>query len=675
MRVIIITITGKSYFYFKNTFLIVSLFFCFFTIQGQHKYKIEYDLTMTAPKPLNNGFEIVHYELSAFNDNQLLDRIYSASPIYLNPITETKDEVVEYANPINRFGHISVIDRIHPYPTCGSYDYYYNNYDNSCTIFQYLGFCETPKGFGKISPIVTLQSQNANLISNGLKKCETQSLQVFDCGTLMKYSVHSFVGGVRTELLPYGEHSGNFTFDYNDIPNVGTAPNFQIQVYYVQNPTQNKDRSDLITLSFIDCSPALNGPIIDIQPLCSNSINHNDNDNGSFTVTFDRELDDSVSEKMNLQVYRQVGSSFDGYASKVVTKSDFTGTSYTWEPKNLPGGVYKLFWQTKSNNEGFDDINTVPDAYDESNPFTLTTPPALSVSGTPSPVQCFRGNDGSITVTPNGGTPGTPPTSPRYQYSIDNGTTWQQETLFDSLTKGDYTILIKDNNGCEATSAPITVNERFPTIPDVTGLSALITNPTLINGNNGRIAISVSSGSGNYTNYAWTKDGNPFIPPSGSTNTNIINLYEGVYTIVVTDSNGCSSDIETFTLTDPEPIDISINMTPNTVNCSDTKVNLIASATGGFLNSGGDYTYLWDDGTTEASLTNVGIGNYQVTVSDQGGNSQSKSFQVQGPEPITAIPAVSNVGCKNGSDGTIQLTINGGTGQYTVNWTKLFDNT
>ncbi|MBG6133796.1 hypothetical protein IWQ47_005288, partial [Aquimarina sp. EL_43] len=168
--------------------------------------------------------------------------------------------------------------------------------------------------------------------------------------------------------------------------------------------------TNTIVYDITTCSPKLDGPIIDIQPSCSNSINLNDNDNGSFTVTFDRELDDTKQEKMNLQVYRQVGSIFDGYESKVLTKSDFTGASYTWDPKNLPGGIYKLFWQTKSNNEGFDDINTVPDAYDESNPFTLTAPPTLSVSGTPSPVQCFGGNDGSITVTPNGGTPGTPPT-------------------------------------------------------------------------------------------------------------------------------------------------------------------------------------------------------------------------------------------------------------------------
>ncbi|WP_160170144.1 T9SS type A sorting domain-containing protein [Aquimarina megaterium] len=472
-------------------------------------------------------------------------------------------------------------------------------------------------------------------------------------------------------ITPNNFKSARLNVTFNEISdNYSYIGNIKIRGVHRNPPPFNilLGYTNILSFTIVNCSPQLDSPPTAINPTCSNY------DNGSFTVTFDRELDDSVSEKMNLQVYKQIegATTFDGYESKVLTKSDFTGSSYTWDPKNLPGGIYKLFWQTKSNNGGFDDIGTNPDAYDESNPFTLTSPPALSVNGSPSPVQCLGGNDGSIIVTPNGGTPGTPPTSPRYQYSIDNGTTWQEETLFDTLSKGDYTILIKDNNGCEASSTPITVGERFPTIPNV--IPVLGTSPTLINGNNGRISISVSGGAGNYTNYAWTKDGNPFTPPSGSTNTNIINLYEGVYTIIVTDSNGCSSDIEIFTLTDPEPIDISINMTPDTVDCSDTKVNLIASATGGFLNSGSEYTYAWDDGTTGASLTNVGIGTYQVSVTDDGGNTQNKTFNVNGPNPITVtLVNKKELSCRDGNDAAIQLTIQGGTGDYVITWENTID--
>ncbi|GAA3509210.1 hypothetical protein GCM10022393_21820 [Aquimarina addita] len=658
----------------KKLFIFLNIVFFISQIHGQYKYKIEYDLTTTAPRNLNNGFEIVQYELRAYNNTNLLDVIYLGSPVYLNPDTKTKDEVVEYANQINQFGHISIIDRIHPNPTCGSYDVYFEDYDNSCTLFRYFGSCITPTGTGKISPIFSLESQNSDMISSNLKKCETQSLKVFDCGTQMSYSVQCFVKGIKYELLPYGEYPVNFEFDYNDIPNIETATNFSLQINYIENPTEDKDKSDIITLQFINCSPELDGPIVDIQPSCSNSINTNDNGNGSFTVTFDRELDDTKQEKMNLQVWKQIDgtTNFDGYESKVVEKTDFTGRSYTWTPRNLPGGTYKLFWQTKSNNEGFDNINTVPDAYDESTPFILNDPPNLSVTGVKSNVRCGGGNDGSITVTPSGG-------KAPYEYSIDSGTTWQTTTLFDELIKGDYTITIRDTNDCETNSTVITIDELFPDIPAVSGLAGLVINPTLIGGNNGRISILVSGGTGNYVDYTWTKDGAVFTPSGSSTNTGLRDLYAGTYGLIVTDSNGCVSDEVTFILTDPNPIEITFTTSPDTVNCSYTIVTLNANVTGGFLNTGGNYTYLWDDGSTEASLSDVTVGVYEVTVTDQGGNSLTQSFEVTGPEPLISIPTVNPVACKNGNDGSITLVITGGTPldlvsnpeAYTVIWSKI----
>ncbi|WP_254519240.1 T9SS type A sorting domain-containing protein [Aquimarina sp. Aq78] len=418
--------------------------------------------------------------------------------------------------------------------------------------------------------------------------------------------------------------------------------------------------SPLKPYTILNCSPALDPNISPnpklIHPTCSY------NNDGSFTVTFDRELDSNVSEKMSLVVFVSNGT-FDNVAGvDILTKSDFNGRSFIWDANGLAPGSYILGWQTK---RGGNDPGTNPDALDFSSEFTLVAPRELSVSGTPSLVQCFEGNDGSITVIPDGGT------SP-YQYSIAGSNIEPVGTLFDGLTAGDYTILIKDKNGCEASSTPITVGERYSSIPNV--IPVLGTSPTLINGNNGLITISVSGGSGSYTSYTWTRNGSPFTPSAASTNTSLVNLFEGVYSITVTDSNGCNSEIETFTLTDPEPIDISINMTPDTVDCSDTQVNLIASATGGFLNSGGDYTYLWDDGTTGASLTNVGIGTYQVTVTDDGGNSQNKTFNVNGPNSITVTLAnKKELSCRDGNDAAIQLNIQGGTGDYVITWENIVD--
>ncbi|WP_234859049.1 T9SS type A sorting domain-containing protein [Aquimarina aquimarini] len=444
----------------------------------------------------------------------------------------------------------------------------------------------------------------------------------------------------------------------------------------------NGEFTNIINIAILNCSPTLDGPIVDIQPSCSNSINTNDNDNGSFRVTFDRALDDTKQEKMKLEVYKQIvgTTTFDGYESKILTKADFTGRSYTWEPKNLPSGTYKLFWQTKSNGEGFDDINIIPDVYDQSDPFIINVLPELSVIGTSTRVQCFGGNDGSITVAPLGGTPGVSP-APTYEYSINNGASWQEERLFDKLIKGNYTILIRDGNGCTVSSPVIAVEERFSSIPDVTGLQSLIKNPTRIAGNNGRIVITIAGGSGNYTTYNWTRNGIPFTPPVGSTNTSINDLYAGIYTIVVTDNNGCSSVLETFILEDPKPIAITMSMTPNKVACSDSKVSLIASAAGGFLTPTGAYSYLWSDGTTAATLSSVGIGIYKVTVTDNGGNKAEKSFEVQGPDPLLLTTTINQIQCPKSKDASIALSISGGTpfdlvdnpDGYTVVWTKLFD--
>ncbi|MEW7280913.1 T9SS type A sorting domain-containing protein [Aquimarina sp. 2201CG1-2-11] len=534
--------------------------------------------------------------------------------------------------------------------------------DNNC-----LTKIQTPGCSGFIVSKLDLYKVENLLSLNPIPReiCDDKevTLNVFSCSNPYPYSIEYMYNGIGwTPLVGLGNHGRKYIIKYQDIPNLSGKPNVNFRIKYHTGAS-----SKSITYEVLNCSPELDGPIVDIQPSCTNSLNVADNDNGSFTVTFDRELDDTRQEKMKIEVWDLVNGVWDGFEPKVIEKIDFNGRSYTWNPRNLPGGTYKLFWQTKSNNDPFDNANSTPDKFGESPSFVLTTPPVLSVNGIPTDVQCVGGNDGSITVTGNGGTPGN---SPTYEYSIDNGVNWQTSTLFDGLTKGDYLVIIRDGNSCEVVSSTITVNERFPNLPDINGL--IITDPTLIDGNNGSILITVSSGSGNYTNYVWTKDGNPFTPPAGSTNTSIVDLYEGVYTVIVTDSNGCNSEIETFTLTDPEPIDITINMTPDTLDCSDTLVNLIAVATGGHLDPDGEYSYLWNEGTTNPSLNNVGIGTYQVTVTDNGGNSQVQEINVEGPNLITVTPIDKNeLSCRDGSDAGIQLDIQGGTGDYVITWEKI----
>jgi trimeric autotransporter adhesin len=85
-------------------------------------------------------------------------------------------------------------------------------------------------------------------------------------------------------------------------------------------------------------------------------------------------------------------------------------------------------------------------------------------------VSCAGGNDGSITFTAEG-------SSASYQYSIDNGANYVNEATFANLSAGDYTLLVKDANGCVATAQTFSL----PTTPDVTAPVITLTGDATIN--------------------------------------------------------------------------------------------------------------------------------------------------------------------------------------------------
>jgi SprB repeat len=71
----------------------------------------------------------------------------------------------------------------------------------------------------------------------------------------------------------------------------------------------------------------------------------------------------------------------------------------------------------------------------------ITVAPLLTFTTTQVNVSCFGGTDANIVVTGSGGTPD-------YEYSLDNGVTYQISNTFSGLSAGTYKIGIKDSNGC-----------------------------------------------------------------------------------------------------------------------------------------------------------------------------------------------------------------------------------
>lgn len=87
--------------------------------------------------------------------------------------------------------------------------------------------------------------------------------------------------------------------------------------------------------------------------------------------------------------------------------------------------------------------------------FTLTQPTVVNAATVNGIASCAN-NDGSISITASGGTPA-------YEYSINNGVTYQAGNIFNNLPVGNYNnIRVRDANGCIAnTNAVVLLNDTM----------------------------------------------------------------------------------------------------------------------------------------------------------------------------------------------------------------------
>ena len=166
---------------------------------------------------------------------------------------------------------------------------------------------------------------------------------------------------------------------------------------------------------------------------------------------------------------------------------------------------------------------------------TVTQPAApLAITAVNSKlVSCYGYSDGEITATATGGWGS-------YQYSIDNGTTWQVSNLFTGLAAGPYTILVKDFEGCIVMSSVTMVVQ-----PDQ--LEGVLSGTTTVcYGTNATVTVTIAGGTPPYT----------FVVTDGVTPITVTNHPTTVYTftqaytqpttwtwVSLTDANSCSSTL------------------------------------------------------------------------------------------------------------------------------------
>jgi gliding motility-associated-like protein len=233
--------------------------------------------------------------------------------------------------------------------------------------------------------------------------------------------------------------------------------------------------------------------------------------------------------------------------------------------------------------------------------FPYFTPAVVNATG-------CNTNNGQVTLSPAGGTP-------PYQYSINDGATFQSSNVFGNLAPGSYSILIEDANGCitapwsaigvsysnfQLWSHASFVNVSAPNCS--LAMTATPSAPACGNKN----SINITNTTGGTAPYLYSIDGGAFGPLAGG---GFSGLSPGEHTVTVEDATGLMAD---YSYTFPDDCPISTSQTPS--QCGGSTGTLTVTQASGIP----PLSYSMDGTNYQAGATfnNLAAGSYTIIVKD-----------------------------------------------------------
>lgn len=261
---------------------------------------------------------------------------------------------------------------------------------------------------------------------------------------------------------------------------------------------------------------------------------------------------------------------------------------------------------------------------------------SIQVEETIGAASCTGGSDGFIDITVSGGTE-------PYTFLWSNGDTTED---ISGLSPGFYTVTITDALNCIEEFTYEITQETLEYAYTVTPVSCF-------GGNDGAIDLSISNGVAPYS-FSWS---------NGATTEDITGLEAGTYTVEVTDSEGCSGSFE-ISVTQPQTIVTEIVVT--NIPCNAGNVGAIDLTVAGGTPA---YTFLWSNGATTEDISGLAAGTYSVIITDA--NDCQHETQAQVTELELSVSAeTENINCAGGSNGTIDISVSGGTAPYSFVWSN-----
>ncbi|MEM7374675.1 MAG: T9SS type A sorting domain-containing protein [Bacteroidota bacterium] len=332
--------------------------------------------------------------------------------------------------------------------------------------------------------------------------------------------------------------------------------------------------------------------------------------------------------------------SCSGAADGSISLSVSGGTlpySFTWssgeisqDVSGIGGGLYEVVITDASGCQNFASASV-------HEPFPLT------LTGNIMDALCAGESTGSIDIQVSGGTP-------TYSFLWSSGQT--TEDISNLAPNTTYTVNITDLNNCSVS------NSFTPSAPDPIHSNVLAFFNSQCAPNETGSAITTTSGGTAPYQYNWSGPGG-----YSSMGNFIFGLPAGLYSVEVTDANGCM--VDTFALI------TSLNV-----------INVTSSVTDAFCNNSMDgsisitptngtppYTYLWSDGSTQASLTGANPGVYHCQILDAAGCSQAIIDTIESLTSFGVSALISPPSCQGAEDGSIFLQ--GLASNYTIQWSNL----
>jgi hypothetical protein len=267
--------------------------------------------------------------------------------------------------------------------------------------------------------------------------------------------------------------------------------------------------------------------------------------------------------------------------------------------------------------------------------FEVDTAKGLSLTFASFAASCFGQCDGEAAVSASGG-------KAPYQYLWSSGSLASNAT---GLCAGSYTVTVTDANGCQLNGStivgePTAIQASFATTPAQCGF------------NDGKVKVTTSGGAGEYT-YLWF---------NGTTKDSLTGLTAGVYSLEITDTNGCSKVVQV-------PVQ---NTNGPKVNSILTQLSCAGSCDGSAevmpASSHGPYRFNWTTGDTTSAVSGLCEGTYYVEVTDGKGCTTVQKVVLAAPNPINIVTQHTTPTCFGECDGTATAAVSGGIPPYQFNW-------